>query len=82
MQCKKKESTDVKQFLNQEIIRRSVKEVRGGCVGDIGDRRLEDWKIGRLEDWKIGRLENEQLWLEENRTKKKKTKTPQKRGVL
>ena len=52
------------------------------CVGDIGDRRLEDWKIGRLEDWKIGRLENEQLWLEENRTKKKKTKKPQKRGVL
>jgi len=23
------------------------------CVGDIGDRRLEDWKIGRLEDWKM-----------------------------
>lgn len=72
MQCKKKESTDVKQFLNQEIIRRSVKEVRGGCVGDIGDRRLEDQKIGRLE--------NEQLWLEENRRKKKKQKHLKKGG--
>ena len=41
-------------------------------MGDIGDRRLEDWKIGRLE--------NEQLWLEENRTKKKKNKNTSKKG--
>lgn len=78
MQCKKKESTDVKQFLNQEIIRRSVKEVRGVCVGDIGDRRLEDQKIGRLEDWKMNNYGQKKI----ERKKKKNKNTSKKGGVI